>query len=62
MLNIIGFMEGRVEIFADKENREALISFFVNNEIRLKIRYDEESQGIFTEVSPSLLKKIAPAL
>jgi len=62
MMDIVGALEGRVEIFADKENRERLISFFINNGIRLKIRYDEKNEGIFTEVSPSLLKKIAPAL
>ena len=62
MLGIIGLLEGRVRIFADENNREKLVSFFIENGIRAKTEFDSESGGIYTEVSPSLLKKIAPAL
>ena len=62
MFGIIGFLEGRAEIFADNENRERLISFFIENDIRAKVRYCEENGGVYTEMSPLLLKKIAPAL
>ena len=62
MSGIKGFFEGRVEVFADKENRERLISFLLENDIRVKLRYCEENGGVYTEISPQLLKKIAPAL
>ena len=62
MNRIIVFFEGRVELFADYANREKLISFFIENNIRTKMRYCEANGGVFTEISPFLLKKIAPAL
>ncbi len=62
MSGIIGLLEGRVRIFADESNREKLVSFFIENGIRAKTEFDIESGGIYTEVSPSLLKKIAPSL
>ena len=62
MFGVIGFLEGRAEIFADSENRERFISFLIENDIGAKVRYCGENGGVYTEISPLLLKKIAPAL
>ncbi len=60
--SVIKFFEGRVKIYADDCNKDALLSFFVDNGISAKISSCNEKGGIYTEISPSLLKKIAPAL
>ncbi len=60
--SLIKFFEGRVKIYADEENKNALISFFVESGISATVSADNEKGGIYTEISPSLLKKIAPAL
>ncbi len=62
LTSLISFFEGKVKIYADEENKDALISFFVNNGISATVMADNEKGGIYTEISPSLLKKIAPAL
>ncbi len=62
LTSLISFFEGRVKIYADEKNKDALISFFVNNGIRATVSADNEKGGIYTEISPTLLKKIAPAL
>lgn len=60
--SLIGFFEGRVKIYADAESKAALVSYFVNNGITAKMLDDAEKGGVYTEISPDLLKKIAPAL
>lgn len=59
---VISFFEGKVKIYADEENKDALLSFFVERGISATVSADNEKGGIYTEISPSLLKKIAPAL
>ena len=59
---LISFFEGKVKIYADEENKDALLSFFVERGISATVSADNEKGGIYTEISPSLLKKIAPAL
>ncbi len=62
LTSLISFFEGKVKIYADEENKDALLSFFVNNGISAVVSADNEKGGVYTEISPSLLKKIAPAL
>ena len=59
---IIRFFEGRVRVYADSENKNAYIGFLLDNGIEAKVVNDEEKGGVYTEISPSLLKNIAPAL
>ena len=60
--SLVRFFEGRVGIVADRKNKNALLSFFVNNGISAKaVPYGAEG-GIYTEISPRMLKNIAPAL
>lgn len=60
--SLIKFFEGRAKIYADEENKNALISFFIENGISAVLSADNEKGGVYTEISPSLLKKIAPTL
>ena len=55
--SLIKFFEGRAKIYADEENKNALISFFIENGISAVLSADNEKGGIYTEISPSLLKK-----
>ena len=60
--SLVGFFEGRVRVYADADNKDAFISFLIDNGIRARLSYDAENSGVYTEISPSLLKKIASAL
>lgn len=60
--SLIKFFDGRAEIYADAENKDALLSFFVSSGISVETRSEREKGGIYAEISPGLLKKIAPAL
>ena len=59
---ILSFFVGRVRIYADKENKNALLSFFVSEGVSAKITHDKENGGVYALLSQSTLKKVAPAL
>ena len=59
---LVRFFEGRVKIYADSENKDAFVSFLVESEINARVLPEREKDGIYTEISPGTLKKIAPAL
>ena len=59
--SLVKFFEGRVGISADAKNKNAFLTFLVSKEINAEvIPYGEG--GIYTEISPRILKNIAPAL
>ncbi len=59
---ILSFFVGRVRIYADKQNKNALLSFFVSEGVSAKITSDNENGGVYALLSQSTLKKVAPAL
>ncbi len=59
---IIRFFTGSVRIYAGPESKDALMSFLISEGINAQFLPDEERGGIFTELSPRTLKKVAPAL
>lgn len=59
---LVRFFAGSVRIYAGPESKDALISFLISEGIDAKFTPDEERGGVFTELSPKTLKKVAPAL
>ena len=59
---IVKFFTGSVRIYAGPESRDALISYLVSEGINAEFTPDREKGGVFTELSPKTLKKVAPAL
>ncbi len=62
MGGIFRFLMGSVRIYADKQNSNALAAFLTEHKIECKITPNTEKGGIYAELSPFLLKNIAPAL
>ncbi len=59
---IFGYFAGRVKIYADKDNKNALLSFFVKEGVIANVTQDRKNGGVYAMLSESALKKIAPAL
>ncbi len=59
---ILGFFVGRVKLYADENNKNAFLSFLVNNGINAEITPDKEKNGVYAILLQSTLKKAAPAL
>lgn len=59
---ILGFFVGRVKLYADENNKNAFLSFLVNNGIKAEITPDKEKNGVYAVLLQSTLKKVAPAL
>ncbi len=59
---ILRFFTGRVRIYADAENSDALTAFLTERKIDCKIVPDSEKGGVYTDISPYLLKNLALAL
>ncbi len=59
---IADYFTGRVTLYADSENKDKLVSFFTEKKIGASIAPYGENDGVCTQISPFLLKKIAPAL
>ncbi len=59
---LLRFFKGSIKIYADSKNSDALISFLTEQKIDCKIIPSTEKGGVYTELSPFLLKNIAPTL
>lgn len=59
---ILGFFVGKVKLYADENNKNAFLSFLVNNGIDAEITPDKEKNGVYAVLLQSTLKKVAPAL
>ncbi len=59
---LLKFFRGSVRIYADKQSSDALIAFLTERKIECEIAPNVEKGGIYTDISPHLLKNIAPAL
>lgn len=59
---LVRFFTGSVRIYAGPESKDSLISYLISEGISAEFFPDAESGGVFTELSPKILKKVAPAL
>ena len=59
---ITDFFRGRARLFAPQEYAEALLEFLFSEKITASVRADGEKGGIYVDLSPAIVKKIAPAL
>ena len=59
---ILGLFVGKVKLYADENNKNAFLSFLVNNGINAEITPDKEKNGVYAVLLQPTLKKVAPAL
>ena len=59
--SLVKFFEGRVGISADAKNKNAFLTFLVSRGINAKV-VPYGNGGIYTEISPRMVKNIAPTL
>ena len=59
---LVKFFEGRVGVWTDAKNKNAFLTFLVSRGINAEITPNAEDGSIYTEISPRILKNIAPAL
>ena len=59
---VVDYFTGSVKIYADSSNKRELINFMVREKIDASFIADKENGGVYTELSPKILKKLAPAL
>ncbi len=59
---LLRFMRGEVRLYAEKEYSNRLVSFLTSENIRCTITPCNEKGGVYADISPYLLKKIASSL